>query len=103
MAARVWALIGQAQAAITSATDSVPAIRARRMRALFAAVGEQPLDLVIVPHDFLWPSEVSELKRSTGAVDIPSQDLLPVPPLRGLLRQLVCTGVAAWQVKRQIP
>lgn len=51
-----------------SATDSLPAIRARRMRALWHVAESGPLDAVIVCHDFLWPEEVAELKRRTGAV-----------------------------------
>jgi spore maturation protein CgeB len=50
-----------------STSDHLPAVRARRMRALWKSVEEGPLDVVIVCHDFLWPAEVAELKRKSGA------------------------------------
>lgn len=49
-------------------TDNLPTIRARRMKALWRVAEQGPLDAVIVCHDFLWPREVFELKRRTGAV-----------------------------------
>ncbi len=48
-------------------SDNLPAIRAWRMRTLWAMVDTAPLDMVIVCHDFLWPTEVTELKRRSGA------------------------------------
>jgi spore maturation protein CgeB len=48
-------------------TDSLPSLRARRMNSLWDIAEQAPLDLAIVIHDFLWPSEVAELKRRTGA------------------------------------
>ncbi len=50
-----------------SASDNLPAVRARRMQALWREAERGPLDVVIVCHDFLWPEEVRELKRRTGA------------------------------------
>jgi spore maturation protein CgeB len=52
---------------VHASTDSLPAIRAKRMRALWHVAESGPLDVVIVCHDFLWPEEVAELKRRTGA------------------------------------
>jgi spore maturation protein CgeB len=57
----------QARGVIHAATDGIPWIRARRMRQLWRVAEERPLDVVIVCHDFLWPGEVAELKRRTGA------------------------------------
>jgi spore maturation protein CgeB len=37
------------------------------MRSLWQVAEQGPLDVVIVCHDFLWPDEVEELKRRTGA------------------------------------
>ena len=48
-------------------SDNLPSIRAKRMRALWRTVDEGPLNAVIVCHDFLWPAEVAELKRRSGA------------------------------------
>lgn len=59
--------VGQVAGILSAAGDGVPAIRARRMRALWSIAGSSPLDAVIVCHDFLWPSEVAELKRRTSA------------------------------------
>jgi spore maturation protein CgeB len=59
--------LDQVRSVIYSATDNLPKIRARRMRALSDVVERSLLDLVLVCHDFLWPSEVSEIKRRSGA------------------------------------
>lgn len=48
-------------------SDNLPAIRARRMRGLWQVVDSGSLDVAIVCHDFLWPVEVAELKRRSGA------------------------------------
>jgi len=37
------------------------------MRKLWRVAEAEPLDVVIVCHDFLWPGDVAELKRRTGA------------------------------------
>ncbi len=60
--------LDQAHGVLYSATDSLPCIRARRMWTLWREVEKGPLDVIIVCHDFLWPAEVSELKRRTSAV-----------------------------------
>jgi spore maturation protein CgeB len=57
----------QARGAIHSATDGVPAVRALRIRRLWELAEQGALDLVILCHDYLWPREVDELKRRTGA------------------------------------
>jgi spore maturation protein CgeB len=57
----------QFRSIVHSATDALPTLRARRMRALWEVAEQAPLDVAIVCHDFLWPSEVAELKRRTGA------------------------------------
>jgi spore maturation protein CgeB len=57
----------QVRGAIHAATDSIPSIRARRMRLLWQLAELGSLDVAIVCHDFLWPAEVAELKRRTGA------------------------------------
>lgn len=59
--------LDQVRGVLHSSTDSLPAVRARRMQALWQAVEQGPLDVVIVCHDFLWPAEVAELKRRTRA------------------------------------
>lgn len=59
--------IDQVRGVLYTSSDALPAIRARRMRALWKEADAGPLDVVIVCHDFLWPSEVTELKRRTGA------------------------------------
>lgn len=60
--------IDQVRGVIHTSSDAFPAIRGRRMRALWEVADAGPLDVVIVCHDFLWPEEVTELKRRTGAV-----------------------------------
>lgn len=59
--------LDQIRGVLHSSTDNIPAMRARRMRELWQVTEQVPLDIVIVAHDFLWPSEVAELKRRTGA------------------------------------
>jgi spore maturation protein CgeB len=59
--------IDQARGVLYNNSDGIPAVRARRMRALWQESDAGPLDVVIVCHDFLWPNEVAELKRRTGA------------------------------------
>ncbi len=59
--------LDQVRGAIYSTTDGLPAVRAQRMKALWQVAEQGPLDVVIVCHDFLWPAEVVELKRRTGA------------------------------------
>lgn len=64
---RIGHRLDQVRGVVYSAVDSVPAVRAQRMRALWKVLDEGPLDVVIICHDFLWPVEVAELKRRTGA------------------------------------
>ena len=64
---RIGYRLDQVRSVIHSTSDSIPRIRARRMRALWQVTDQGPLDVVIVCHDFLWPDEVAELKRRTGA------------------------------------
>ena len=64
---RIGHRLDQVRGVIHSSSDSIPKIRARRMRALWNVVEQESLDVVIVCHDFLWPDEVAELKRRTGA------------------------------------
>ncbi len=52
---------------IYSNTDSIPAIRAIRIRALWRMVEKILPEIIIVCHDFLWPEEVVKLKQSTSA------------------------------------
>jgi spore maturation protein CgeB len=59
--------LDQVRGVIHTATDSLPAVRARRMKALWQVAEQGPLDVVIVCYDFLWPDEVAELKRRTSA------------------------------------
>lgn len=59
--------LDQVRGLLHAATDSLPAIRRHRMRALWSALDAGPIDLAIVCHDFLLPGEVVELKRRTGA------------------------------------
>jgi spore maturation protein CgeB len=64
---RLGVRLNQARGVIHSATDAIPALRARRMRPLWQLVDERPFDVVVVCHDFLWPEEVAELKRRSRA------------------------------------
>lgn len=57
----------QVLGAIHVTTDSLPKLRAWRMAELWRVVDSLPLDVVIVCKDFLWPVEVAELKRRSGA------------------------------------
>lgn len=59
--------LDQVRGAIHSASDGLPPVRARRMRGLWRVAENGPLDVAIVCHDFLWPTEVAELKRRTKA------------------------------------
>lgn len=59
--------IDQVRGVLHESTDGLPNIRARRMKALWQVAEQSALDVVIVGHDFLWPDEVAELKRRTGA------------------------------------
>jgi spore maturation protein CgeB len=59
--------LDQVRGVIHNVSDGVPAIRAWRIRTLWQVTEQGPLDLAIVCHDFLWPTEVAELKRRTGA------------------------------------
>ncbi len=59
--------VDQVAGSIHSATDGILPIRAWRMRNLWRVAGEGPIDVAIVCHDFLWPSEVRELKRIARA------------------------------------
>ena len=68
---RIGGLIGhrldQVRGVIHSATDSLPAVRSQRMKALWRVAEQESLDVVIVCHDFFWPDEVAELKHRTRA------------------------------------
>lgn len=64
---RFWHRFDQVRGVIHSSTDGLPSVRAQRMKALWKAAEQGPLDVVIVCHDFLWPAEVAELKRRIGA------------------------------------
>lgn len=59
--------IDQVGNTLYAASDNIPNIRSRRISRLWSLVEQQPLDLVIVCHDFLLPAEVAELKRQSGA------------------------------------
>jgi spore maturation protein CgeB len=59
--------IDQIRGVLYANSDGIPAIRARRMRALWDEAEAGPVDVALVCHDFLWPDEVAELKRRTGA------------------------------------
>ena len=59
--------LDQVRSVIHSSSDSLPAVRARRMKSLWQVAEQGPLDVVIACYDFLWPDEVAELKRLTGA------------------------------------
>lgn len=67
LSGRTGQRIDQVRGLIHAASDNLPAIRARRMRELWRVAEEGRLDVVLVCHDFLWPEEVSELKRRSGA------------------------------------
>lgn len=59
--------VGQATNLWRNITGSLPAMRARQMRGLWRLIEGRSIDVVLVCHDFLWPREVDELKRKTGA------------------------------------
>lgn len=65
---RIGHRIEQVRAVVRSATDSLPHFRARGLRQLWNIAAENTVDLILVCHDFLWPAEVAELKRQTGAI-----------------------------------
>ena len=67
MGGRLGHRIDQVCGVLHSSTDSLPAVRALRMRELWQAAEQGALDIVIVCHDFLWPAEVADLKRRTRA------------------------------------
>src|SRR3546814_862619 len=52
--------LAQVRGTLYSSSDSLPFVRARRIRDLWSVAEQEPLDLVIVCHDFLWPGEVAE-------------------------------------------
>lgn len=52
---------------IYSLSDSISSIRSCRVNKLWHVTDSGHVDAVIVCHDFLWPKEVAELKRRTGA------------------------------------
>lgn len=64
---RLGKRLDQVIGTLHTTSDNLPAIRARRMRALWQVVEQGPLDVAIVCHDFLWPNEVAEIKRRSGA------------------------------------
>jgi spore maturation protein CgeB len=64
---RIGHRVDQAGRVLFAATDSIPAVRAHRIRELWRVAERGPVDVAIVCHDFLWPREVAELKRRTGA------------------------------------
>ena len=59
--------LDQVRHSIYVVTDNLPSIRARRSKSLWQVVHGKAIDLVLVCSDFLWPDEVGELKRRTGA------------------------------------
>jgi spore maturation protein CgeB len=59
--------IDQVGRVLRQTTESLPAMRSWCMKELWILAEQAPLDVVIVIHDFLWPAEVAELKRRTGA------------------------------------
>lgn len=70
---RQWArLMGrrfdQVLGTLHATSDNLPTVRGRRLSGLWREVALAPLDVVVVCHDFLWPSEVTELKRRSGAM-----------------------------------
>lgn len=64
---RIGHRLDQVRGVIHSSTDSLPAVRKRRMRALWQVVEQGPLDVMILCYDYLWPDEVAELKRRSAA------------------------------------
>jgi spore maturation protein CgeB len=64
---RIGHRLDQAMGVVHAATDGIPAVRAARTRGLRAVAEEGPIDAAVVCHDFLWPAEVAELRRRTGA------------------------------------
>lgn len=59
--------LDQVLGTLYATSDHLPTVRARRMQSLWNVVECAKLDAVIVCHDFLWPAEVLELKRLSGA------------------------------------
>ncbi len=60
--------IDQVRGVIYTATDGLPRIRAHHMHKLWQVVEQEPLDIIIVCHDFLWPAEVRKIKQRTKAL-----------------------------------
>ena len=59
--------INQARRVIWQAFDSIPKFRSKHIEGLWKLVKNQPIDYVIVCHDFLQPAEVAKLKQLTNA------------------------------------
>jgi spore maturation protein CgeB len=59
--------IDQVGNVIREIADNVPVLRAWYMKELWKVASQANLDVVILTYDFLWPSEVKELKRLTTA------------------------------------
>jgi spore maturation protein CgeB len=58
----------KAAATLHDQTDKIPAVRRRRFKRVLSELAAfAPLDLVLETKDFLWPEEVSEIKRRFGA------------------------------------
>ena len=57
----------QMQGVLHNVTDSIPNIRARRIRPLWQIVEKSQPDIIIVCHDFLLPDEVTKLKKISNA------------------------------------
>ncbi|MBX9867485.1 MAG: glycosyltransferase [Burkholderiales bacterium] len=64
---RIKHRISQIKRVIHDFTDSLPTVRAKRMERLWSLVKKQPVNYVIVCHDFLQPEEVQYLKTITQA------------------------------------
>lgn len=67
LGSRLGKRINQVRQTVYMATDNLPQVRARHVRGLWCKVEDAKPEFVIVCSDFLWPAEVSELKKLTAA------------------------------------
>lgn len=59
--------LNQVRSVIHSSSDNLPIVRTWRMKGLWEIIDQGSLDVVICCYDYLWPAEVTELKRRTHA------------------------------------
>jgi spore maturation protein CgeB len=65
---RSWTrVLSKVRSGVIASAENFPSLRRLRIRKLFQLVEDFAPDVVLVCHDFLWPAEVSEIKRLSTA------------------------------------